>query len=86
MAGWAASTAPPAIYYVACSSRSGWGSSDPALHVLNPSTGDDRVLGTLERYASGGFSGLAVSPDGKVIIYNRFLREGHDLMLIENFR
>jgi hypothetical protein len=30
--------------------------------------------------------GLAVSSDGKVIVYNRLLREGHDLMLIENFK
>jgi hypothetical protein len=60
-------------------------SSDPALHVLDPTTGDDRVL-ALERYSAISFSGLAVSPDGKVIAYDRMLREGHDLMLIENFQ
>jgi hypothetical protein len=43
------------------------------------------VLGTLERYWSGVW-GLAVSPDGKVVVYDRLQREGHDLMLIENFR
>jgi len=84
--GWAVSTAPPAIYYLTCPPQSGWGSSDPALHVLNASTGADRVLGTLERYSPSSYSGLAVSPDGKVIVYDRLQREGHDLMLLENFR
>jgi len=86
IAGWAISTTPPAIYYVTCSTQSPWGSSNPALHLLNLSTGDDRVLGTLDRYSSISVSALAVSPDGKVIVYDRFAREGHDLMLIENFR
>jgi Tol biopolymer transport system component len=87
VAGWAVSTRLPAIYYVTCSPGSvGWGSADSALHVLNASTGADRVLGTLERYSSISFSGLAVSPDGKVVVYERLQREGHDLMLIENFR
>ena len=37
------------------------------------------------KFASNGLFGLAVSPDGGVILYDRLLREGHDLMLIENF-
>ena len=69
IAGWSVSRTPPAIYYVTCSTQSAWSSSDPALHVLDPTTGDDRVLGTLERYSAISFSGLAVSPDGKVIAY-----------------
>jgi hypothetical protein len=74
------------IYYTACSAQSGWGGTNPALHVVNTATGEDRVLGTLEKFSITTVFGLAVSPDGRVIVYDRLLREGHDLMLIENFR
>jgi WD40 repeat protein len=84
--GWAVSTKPMAIYYTPCAARSHWGSSNLPLHLLNPSSGEDRVLGMLERFSSISLSGLAVSPDGRVIVYDRMVREGHDLMLIENFR
>jgi hypothetical protein len=30
--------------------------------------------------------GLAVSPDGATILYNKLVNEAADLMLIENFR
>jgi Tol biopolymer transport system component/DNA-binding winged helix-turn-helix (wHTH) protein len=86
VSGWAVSTAPRRIYYTPCPLRSDWGSSNLPLHLLNPSNGDDRILGTLERFSSISLSGLAVSPDGKFIVYDRMVREGHDLMLIENFR
>jgi serine/threonine protein kinase len=72
------------IYYVACT-RVGVG-SNADLHLINAATGQDRVLGTLEKFGTTGTFGLAVSPDGNVIVYERVLREGHDLMLIENFR
>jgi Tol biopolymer transport system component len=85
-AGWAVSTAPPGIYYAGCSGESAWIARNPDLHLLNPETGEDRVLGTLEKFSNISLSGLAVSPDGRVIVYDRMLREGHDLMLIENFR
>ncbi len=60
--------------------------STPDLHLVNAATGEDRVVGTLEKFGTTGTFGLAVSPDGNVIVYERVLREGHDLMLIENFR
>jgi hypothetical protein len=51
--------------------------------MIDPATGHGGLVGTLER---GGVSwGLAVSPDGK-FLYQRTVREGSDLMLIENFR
>ena len=86
VAGWAVSTTPPAIYYVTCASQSAWRSADPVLHELRLSTGAVRALGTLERYSPISLTGMAVSPDGKVVVYERLQREGHDLMLIENFR
>jgi len=85
--GWAVASTSRGIYYAACSGEeSGWGGSNPALHLVNAATGEDRVLGTLEKFSSFGLFGMAVSPDGRDIVYDRLLREGHDLMLIENFR
>jgi Tol biopolymer transport system component len=77
-------TASPGLYYVACGAGTEWNASNPALHLVEAS-GQDRVLGTLDRFWGPDSSSLAVSPDGKVIVYNRLLREGDDLMLIENF-
>jgi hypothetical protein len=52
------------------------------LYLLDPATRRDRLLGPLEGYDMG----LAVSPDGRSILYTRVLGDGSDLMLIENFR
>jgi Tol biopolymer transport system component len=71
---------PQGVYYVPCDP-----SPDPPVHVLNLETGRDRRLGTLEKLLPGPL-GLAVSPDGKSIVYPRVMNENRDLMLIENFR
>jgi Tol biopolymer transport system component len=71
---------PQGVYYVACDP-----SSNPPLHVLDPETGRDRLLGTLEGVMDRPL-GLAVSPDGKTIMYPRTMHLNADLMLIENFR
>jgi Tol biopolymer transport system component len=66
------------VYHVACG-------GDPTavpLLLLDPETGRDRPLGTLERPGAG----LTVSADGKTILYTRYAGEGSDLWLIENFR
>ncbi len=44
------------------------------------------LLGTLDKFLARGLSDLAVSSDGKLVAYNHMLREGHDLMMIENFK
>jgi hypothetical protein len=58
------------------------------VHVLDRSTGRDRVLLTLEGLSIWEpFFGLAVSPDGKTVFYGKFTGGvDADLMLIENFR
>jgi Tol biopolymer transport system component len=66
------------IYYADC------GRPDSALHRLDPATGRDEVLGTLEKF--GGSATLTVSADGATILYTRTSGEGSDLMLIEGFR
>jgi dipeptidyl aminopeptidase/acylaminoacyl peptidase len=73
---------PHGVYYVACDP-----SPDPALHVMDPDTGYDRLLGRLEKYDYQFRPlGLAVSPDGTSVFYVRRIRDSWDLMLIENFR
>ncbi len=81
------------IYHLGCadgpeaSSPEGVAGHPPAaLFLLDPATGQDRLLGKLEQAMSG--SGLAVSPDGKTILYVRgqIMPGNGDLMMIENFR
>ena len=60
-------------------------SSNPPVHVLDLETGRDRRLGTLEGLVDRPL-GLAVSPDGKTILYPKLTSQNADLMLIENFR
>ena len=71
-----------AIVYVPCASG-----SNPPLHALDPVSGKDRVLGTLEHFPQGAMHvNLAVTPDLKSIVFKGSVRAGGDLMLIENFR
>jgi Tol biopolymer transport system component/DNA-binding winged helix-turn-helix (wHTH) protein len=70
------------VYYVGCGSG-----ADADLHVMNPATGQDRVVGKLEKYEYRFAPlGLAVSPDGASVLYPRRIRDSFDLMVIENFR
>jgi Tol biopolymer transport system component/DNA-binding winged helix-turn-helix (wHTH) protein len=69
------------IYYVEC--RSG---DDPAVHLVDLATGGDRSIGKLPAASAPLWMGLAVSPDGTAILYNRVVNVGSDLMMIENFR
>jgi Tol biopolymer transport system component/DNA-binding winged helix-turn-helix (wHTH) protein len=71
---------PHGIYYVPCDS-----SADPSVHVLDLKTGRHQRLGTLDGLTDRPL-GLAVSPDGKTIVYPRKGHSTADLMVIENFR
>jgi Tol biopolymer transport system component len=58
---------------------------DPLHHVVrdwNATTGEDRPIGTFEAAFTAG---LAVSPDGKEILFGRSMMNT-DLMMIDNFR
>jgi eukaryotic-like serine/threonine-protein kinase len=75
------------VYYATCNFAF---ELDTALHVMDPETGRDRLLGTLKDY----WAELAVSPDEKTILYRKAVNRGlhrrfsvgADLMLMENFR
>jgi Tol biopolymer transport system component len=65
------------VYYAACGAG-----ADAPLHRLDLATGQDRVLGRLEKYRGN----LTASPDGKTILYTSTTGSGSDLMLVEGFR
>jgi Tol biopolymer transport system component len=67
------------IYHVGCGLPL---AHEAPLYFLDSTTGQDRLIGKLEKYEFG----LAVSPDGKSVLYGTVQGEGTDLMLIENFR
>jgi len=85
--GGAITVGPSGIYYAACSHTF---ELESALHVMDPDTHRDRLLGTLKDY----WVQLAVSPDERTILYRKVANRGlhgkysvgTDLMLIENFR
>jgi Tol biopolymer transport system component/DNA-binding winged helix-turn-helix (wHTH) protein len=88
--GTAVAVTAGGVYYIACPAA-----ANAPVRVRNPSTGEDREVGTLEayEYAYGtsytlkpNVSAFAVSPDGLVVLYGRLVNSGADLMLIENFR
>jgi serine/threonine protein kinase/Tol biopolymer transport system component len=69
---------PGGVYYVECPSPQ---VKEASLVLWNPATGRARPLGPL-----GPASGLAVSPDGRTILYTKNVGSGADVMMIENFR
>jgi Tol biopolymer transport system component len=75
-------TPPNNLYYLGCTA----GSAPVTLHKRDLTTGRDEILGTIEKGPRNVFLGLAVSPDGKTILYARFVTTGSDLMMLEGFR
>lgn len=81
------------IYFLPCRGD-GESDSHQPIHVLDPATGEHRLHGQLEGYHSlerhlwsvAWFRRMAVSPDGEIVLYQRTVNQGADLMLIENFR
>ena len=71
---------PRGVYYVPCDQ-----SPDPPVYLLDPRTGRNARLGTLDGLWPRPL-GLSVSPDGNTIVYPRQVLSRADLMLIENFR
>jgi len=75
------------IYYAACNFAF---EVNTTLHLMNPDTHRDRLIGTLTDY----WFDLEVSPDEKTILYDKVMHRGQhkrlsvgsDLMLIEHFK
>jgi Tol biopolymer transport system component/DNA-binding winged helix-turn-helix (wHTH) protein len=74
-------TAGRVVFYAAC--EPGW---NPSLHAIDMVTGQDRILGRLEHFPNIPHISLAVSPDGKAVLYTGAVQADGDLMMIEHFR
>lgn len=74
--------APTGIFYVSCNVADAAARSQHVLHYWNARTGQDGVVGGFEAPTT---LNLAVSPDGRTLLYDRST-PGSDLMMIENFR
>jgi serine/threonine protein kinase/sugar lactone lactonase YvrE len=74
---WSFAPTADGIYYVECGAG-----PDGRLRRFVPETLEDKVIGTLEGFAVN----LSVSRDGRTVLYNKRVRAGADLMLLENFR
>jgi Tol biopolymer transport system component/DNA-binding winged helix-turn-helix (wHTH) protein len=56
----------------------------PSLKLYRFSTGKIETLAGLDKSAWGGPGGIAISPDGKILLYAQIDSEGRDLMLVKN--
>jgi Tol biopolymer transport system component len=84
VAGTAVSVTRAGIYYLPCQATR---PTTPIVHLLDPATGTDREAGQLENYSYQPTPGaFTVSPDGRVILYERLVRSGGNLMMIEHFK
>jgi Tol biopolymer transport system component/predicted Ser/Thr protein kinase len=72
---------PDGLYYAGCTPDR----SEAAIYRLDAASGRPRLLGRLPA-ANSVIAGLAVSPDGRTILFASQLPRSADLMLIENFR
>jgi hypothetical protein len=57
--------------------------SSPVIEFFDFATSQVRSIATLEKPT---IAGLAVSPDGRWILYTQIDRRENDIMLVENFR
>jgi len=71
-----------AVFYVPCEPG-----TKPSLHTLDMVSGQDRILGRLDHFPPESWHvSLAVSPDGRTVLYRGLVLKGGDLMMIEDFR
>jgi len=68
--------APHGIYFIHSKEK-------PAIEFLNFATAKVTMV---SRIANESAYGLALSPDGRELLYSQFDENGSDLMLVENFR
>jgi Tol biopolymer transport system component len=78
---WSLETGPDGMYYTGCPLDRG----EIPFYQLDPPSGRTRRLGSVPSRGFGVLF-LAVSPDGKTILFTKQMAPEADLMLIENFR
>jgi Tol biopolymer transport system component len=67
------------IYHVGCETG-----PNPPVYVLNPATGQQRLVARLTEADQRAKLRLSVSPDGRTILCNRHITNSADLFLIDN--
>jgi len=88
-AGSTVATAPEGVYYLPCLSEP---AADQPLHLFDPSTTRDRLIGTLEGYYrprdfySPSFRKISLSRDRHALLYTHRRPATADLLSIDNFR
>jgi hypothetical protein len=68
------------IYYATGST------AGPRLNFLDFRTGDARVVSALAKAPDITIPSLAVSPDGRRILYAQYDQSGSNIMMVEGFR
>jgi eukaryotic-like serine/threonine-protein kinase len=63
-----------------------FGSSESVIEFFNLATGKMTPVATTEKQLARWIPSLAVSPDGRHLLYTQIDQQGSDLMLMENFR
>jgi hypothetical protein len=77
VSGYSFAVVQGGLYYAAC----GRG-PDTQLRLLQPESGRDSVVGTLEKFRFR----MTAAADGRTFLYASMTRSGSDLMLVEGFR
>jgi 6-phosphogluconolactonase (cycloisomerase 2 family) len=78
---WSLETGPDGMYYTGCPQDRG----EIPFYRLDTRSGRSRLLGSVPARGFGAVF-LAVSPDGKTILFTKQMAPEADVMLIENFR
>jgi eukaryotic-like serine/threonine-protein kinase len=61
-------------------------SSETVIEFFNPATGKTAPVATSEKRLARVVPSLAVSPDGKRLLYTQIDQQGSDLMMVQNLR
>jgi eukaryotic-like serine/threonine-protein kinase len=61
-------------------------SSETVIEFFNLATGKTALVATTEKRLARVVPSLAVSPDGKRLLYTQIDQQGSDLMMVQNFR
>lgn len=75
---------PQGLFAPECRLAAGPGVAGVPLRWIDLASGRTQVIATLQ-VSTWALGGLAVSPDGRTVLYAR-VTSGADLMMIENFR
>jgi Tol biopolymer transport system component len=77
------------IYYLEAKEKPGKGTAkelQAVVQYVNLATGKTREVARPEKEPYFGAPGLAVSPDGRYLLYLQVTEQSSDIMLVENFR